>query len=93
MPEIAYHLEIYGRTWAGFKAVYQYPGAADITAENVKRFAPDFAEVLDWRLVRAEHRYGAIGRGLSRRSDTYRTLRGFRNGMTPQRFYRLANGG
>lgn len=35
--------------------------------------------------------YEGNGR-LQRRVDTFKTLRGFRNGMSPRRFYRLANG-
>lgn len=86
-------LEIYGYLWSGPRSVYSYslPPGTTVTDDNVKRFAGDFESVLDWRLIRTTHSYERKSSGLFSRTDLYKTLRGFRNGMTPQRFYRLAN--
>ena len=88
------HLEVWGYLWSGAKAVYSYTPKA--TAEEViadpKRFASDFASLLDFRVVQESNTYEQIGHCLTRRIDTFKTLRGFRNGMKPNRFYRIANG-
>ena len=80
-----YHLQVYGIAWGGFKAVYQYP-AGSARAMILKGLekptcldAGDFQEILDWRLVEET-------------IDTFKTLRGFRNGMNPGRFNRLLKG-
>ena len=89
------HLEVYGRTWGGFKSVYQYSqhnATAQELIDNPGRFAGDFESVIDYRVVEETNEYENVGRGLLRRVDTFKTLRGFRNGMTPRRFNRLANG-
>ena len=96
--ETQYHLEIYGWAWGGFKATYSYI----VTAENAEalrtgaidpeRCAGDFEHVIDWRLVRENCTYERTASPpITRRIDTFLTLRGFRNGMSPRRFYRLSN--
>lgn len=88
------HLEVYGNTWGGFKAVYSYTPqalAVEIIAKP-ESFAPDFINLIDFRVVEETNKYEHVARGINRRVDTFKTLRGFRNGMTPTRFYRLANG-
>ena len=86
------HLQIYGYLWSGPRAVYQYTIPAPITSDiEAKRHAGDFESLIDWRLVSESNAYEDTGHGLSRRIDTFKTLRGFRNGMTPRRFDRLAN--
>jgi hypothetical protein len=97
--ETTVSLQVYGRTWEGFKAVYQYSlpsdiatrAQADAIAAKAKSFAGDFSDIIDCRIVRVTHEYESRPGGLYRRIDTYRTLRGFRAGMTPRRFYRLIN--
>ncbi len=97
MTDTAHHLEIYGIAWSGARCVYQY----SVTREDAEalrslkimpeRYAGDFQSVLDWRLVRSEHTYYQSG-PLMRRCDHFKTLRGWRAGMTNRRFNRLANG-
>lgn len=92
------HLEVYGRAWGGFRAFYSYtiPEATPISSieANPERFAGDFEQVLDWRLVQETNAYERTSsQPITRRIDTFRTLRGFRNGMTPLRFYHHANRG
>lgn len=95
----SYHLEIYGRTYAGFRWVYQYPLTAQralaitaLGAEGPNTLdAGDFAEIIDWRVVKETCEYSAPKHGVTQRTDTFKTLRGFRNGMTPARFSRLIN--
>jgi hypothetical protein len=85
-------LEIYGVLWCGARAMHSYNIPAPITTdEEAKRHASDFASVLDWHLVRSTCTYERTGT-LSCRIDERRTLRGFRHGMTPQRFYKLTEG-
>lgn len=97
MPEVTDNLQVYGVTWAGYRATYSYSlSSADVAAilegsATPERFAGDFSAVLDWRLVECSSTYELIRPNLGRRIDTYRTLRGFRAGMSPRRFYRLAN--
>jgi len=90
------HLQIFGYTFEGFKAAYQYTpkaSAADVMAFPA-RFAGDFASVIDWRLVEETNEYERTSRPpITRRIDTFKTLRGFRAGMTPRRFDRIINGG
>lgn len=94
---MTYTLEVYGRTWEGCRSVYPYRLMAPVfTEEAVKRAAGDFAEVIDWRLVEHSTTYETLRSArysTKREIHTHRTLRGFRNGMTPGRFQRLANGG
>lgn len=96
ITEINYSLEVYGVTWGGFRSCYSYTLSRD-TAEAIlshgddtftRRSCGDFSDLIDWRLVKCTHEYEK-----NRRTDTYKTLRGFRNGMRPTRFYRIANGG
>lgn len=93
----SYYLEIYGRTWSGAKTVYQYPLTAErakilaTNSDDPERDAGDFSEVIDYRVVEETCIYEQPRHGVSRRTDTFKTLRGFRNGMTPSRFYYLAN--
>lgn len=94
-----YHLEIFGRTYGGFKSCYQYPltelRALALTlpgAEGPNTLdAGDFAEILDWRVVKETVEYVTPRHGVFTRTDTFKALRGFRNGMSPRRFYRLIN--
>jgi hypothetical protein len=96
-----YHLQVYGYLWSGPTAVYSYTVPADKVEKllnaheadcQTKACAGDFAALLDWRLVREDVAYERTASPpILRRIDTYRTLRGFRNGMRPSRFYRLAN--
>lgn len=86
-------LEVYGHLWSGPRAVYSYTvDKAPVTDQEAHRRAGDFASLIDWRVVKNTCTYEKAGRGLLRRIDVFKTLRGFRNGMTPRRFYRLANG-
>jgi hypothetical protein len=88
------HLEVYGHTWGGARAVYSYApkaSAAEVIA-NPSLYAGDFASLIDFRVVEETNTYEGKG-VIRRRIDTFKTHRGFRNGMTPRRFYRLANGG
>lgn len=99
-----YHLEVYGYLWSGAKSVYSYQvdtGIALALADRTRKYsdddaakcAGDFSSLIDWRVVKHTFEYERTrSPPITRRIDTYRTLRGFRNGMTPQRFYRLANG-
>lgn len=89
MIEIAYSLQVYGWLWDGSKAVYSYTlsepfGSSD--NKSAELAAVDFQALIDWRLVKCTHEYEK-----NRRIDTYKTLRGFRNGMSPARFYHLVN--
>lgn len=87
---MAFHLQIYGRTWSDRKAAYQYSLETPIkTDKEAQQAAGDFASVIDWRLVEETNAYEHISHGIARRIDTLKTLRGFRNGMNPQRFARL----
>lgn len=88
-----YTLQVYGFLWQGSRAVYSYritePQALALQGDspNPLRLAGDFQDVLDWRLVRCL-------RTLTNRNNTRehrKTLRGFRNGMTPARFERMFN--
>lgn len=95
MSETHYTLEVYGSLWSGQRAVYSYSldsctAVALIKAETVKERAGDFEAVIDWRLVEHASTYEKSP-PITRRVDTWKTLRGFRNGMTPKRFYKLAN--
>lgn len=89
-----YTLEVYGTVWGGFKSVYSYTISAEraqaLIANKPDEDAPDFADVIDWRVVQSTYEYEGKG-AIKRRIDTHRTLRGFRNGMTPRRFCQLAN--
>ena len=88
-----YTLEVYGRLWSGPRAVYSYDCQQPITSDtDAARRAGDFESLIDWRCVRCTTTYEKVRANLSRRIDEYRTLRGFRAGMRPRRFYRLANG-
>lgn len=96
-----YTLEVYGYLWQGSRAVYSYrieePQAFALTGPNgnPNRLAGDFQDVIDWRLVRCVSTYERTGIAsrsyITRRVDKYKTLRGFRAGMTPRRFYQMAN--
>lgn len=92
---MTYHLEVYGYLWGGGKAVYSYVIPAAIKAdEEANRAAGDFESLIDWRLVENTCTYERTSSPpITRRIDTYRTLRGWHAGMTCKRFYRLANGG
>jgi hypothetical protein len=86
-------LEVYGYLWSGPRAVYSYNvEKAPTTDQEAKVYAGDFQSLIDWRAVETSYSFERISRDVSRRIDTHKTLRGFRNGMTPRRFYRLAHG-
>ena len=88
-----YTLEVYGYLWSGPRAVYSYRTKTAVESDAAaKQIAGDFSSLIDWRCVRCTSFYESLSRGISRRVDEYKTLRGFRNGMSPRRFYRLANG-
>jgi hypothetical protein len=92
-----YTLEIYGYSWEGRRCVYSYrieqAQALALQGPNPepRRLAGDFESVIDWRLVSCQSTYEG-NRTIKRGTDRYKTIRGFRNGMSPRRFYRLANG-
>lgn len=87
-----YSLEIYGYLWQGCRGVYVYPLPAAITTDaEAIGAAHDFMYVLDWRLVKRWSTAHKKGRTYHR-CNYERTLRGFRNGMSPRRFNRLAYG-
>lgn len=82
-----YTLEVYGRLWDGAKACSYYSLDKIVsTYEEASRVAGDFAQVIDWRLVKHDYSWSRQGR-TSTLIDTKTTLRGWRNGMTCQRFY------
>lgn len=89
---LSYKLEVYGHLWQGCRAVYSYsPDHKIETDAEAEREAGDFASLIDWRLLEVTHEDHH-----TKREDVIirrvKTLRGFRNGMTPARFYRLAGG-
>lgn len=93
-----YHLEVYGRAWGGFRAVYQYTVTKERADAMIADGKPsgldagDFESIIDWRLVEETNMVERTkSPPITRRVDTFRTLRGFRAGMTPKRFYCLAN--
>lgn len=90
---MTYHIEVYGHLWSGPRAVYSYTVPAPVDDDAAaKRAAGDFADLIDWRLVEHSCAYEQTkSPPILRQIDTYKTLRGFRNGMSPGRFYRLAN--
>lgn len=89
---MAYTLEFYGHTWQGYRSVYAYTLAAPIATDaEALRAAGDFQSVIDWRLVETQSTMKRHGRE-SCRTFCQRTIRGFRHGMTPQRFASLAYG-
>ena len=87
-------LEVYGHLWNGARATYTYK-VGSARAQILKNMDQpttldmgDFASVLDWRLTETTtvtERRGSVVRHIS----TTKTLRGFRNGMTPTRFAAL----
>ena len=86
-------LRVYGRLWSGPRACYQYNVAtapADDTA--ARRMAGDFESLLDYHVVQATHAYEPAGAGLLRRVDSYKTLRGWRNGFSNRKYDRAVNG-
>ncbi len=82
-----YSLQVCGKTWSGFKAVYTYKLLTKpiMTDDEAKAVAGDFESLTDWRLVSytAECRRGRVS---VTTTIIRKTLRGFRNGMTPRRF-------
>jgi hypothetical protein len=87
---LTYRLEVYGVLWQGSRAACVYPVDAARAAvirnygNDEYPYAGDFQAILDFRLVE-------ISRTFKRQEFTERqkTLRGFRNGMTPARFRRI----
>jgi hypothetical protein len=93
---MTYHLQVYGTTWGGAVSVYEYTitrnDADSLLAQHAdpEAFAGDFQNVRDWRLVSESTLYEGT-HTIKRRIDTFKTLRGFRSGMTPKRFHGLLN--
>lgn len=86
------HLRVYGVTWAGYRACYQYSvDKAPITDQDAKRAAGDFQDLLDWHVCEETNEYESSGAGLLRRIDTFKTLRGWRNGFSNRRYARAVN--
>lgn len=86
------HMRVYGQTWGGARACYQYTiesVPADIAAAS--RVAVDFQQLFDYHVTQESNTYEHVGRGISRRVDTFRTLRGWRAGMTNRRYDRAVN--
>lgn len=91
---MTYHLQVYGFTYEGFRSCYQYTinepimPLSDVAA--VKRLAPDFESLIDYRIVKETNEYEPTSRGLSRRIDTFKTLRGWRT-FSNRRYSRCVN--
>lgn len=97
-------LQVVGHAWQGFAACMEYPTtetpktraeAAKLAADVLKRptkYAGDFQDVSDVRIVVHSHEWGTPAAGVEVHTHTARTLRGFRSGMTPRRFSRIVNG-
>ena len=90
---IEHTLQIYGVTWGGSRACHQCSltmgAVADLirSPSKVGSYAGDFQSVIDWRLVAEQKTYAN-----NRRETVWKTLRGFRNGMTLRRYNRIING-
>ena len=85
-------LRVYGVTWSGGRACYQYN--VDKAPENdreAKSIAGDFESLIDWHVIQETNEYEQVGAGLSRRVDTFKTLRGWRNGFSDRRYNRIVN--
>ena len=90
---MTYHLRVYGYMWSGPRACYQYTLQKPITTDaEAKQAAGDFESLIDWHLCQETNEYVDAGRGLSRRIDTFKTLRGWRNGFSNRRYDRIVNG-
>ena len=86
------HLRVYGATWGGGRACYQYSvDKAPQTDQEAKRCAGDFESLIDWYVMEETNEYEDIGAGISRRIDTFKTLRGWRNGFSDARYNRIVN--
>ncbi len=97
MSEQWFTLQVYGFLWCGAKSCYQYSITREqcdmlLENENLRAYSGDFESVLDWRLVKETCVYEKVSGSVNRRIDTFKTLRGFSNGMTPQHFQRIING-
>lgn len=85
-------VRVYGRLWSGARACHQYNVTdAPLTDAEAKRVAGDFESLIDWHVLEKTIEYERTSRGSSRRIDTFRTLRGWRNGFTNKRYDRIVN--
>ncbi len=93
---MSYTLQVYGFAWGGFRGTYSYTldtgtalaiaGRKDpFASADAARCAGDFADLIDWRLIETSSQFERKGSTL-RRVTVQKTLRGYRNGMTPARF-------
>ena len=86
-------VRVYGVTWSGGRACYQYNVAkAPENDAEAKRIAGDFESLLDYHVIQETNEYEQVGAGFSRRIDTFKTLRGWRNGFSDRRYNRIVNG-
>ena len=86
-------VRVYGYLWSGPRACYQYKvDVAPTTDAEAKRIAGDFMSLIDWHVTRVTTEYEHEAGGLSRSVTTYKTLRGWRAGMTNRRYDRAVNG-
>ena len=86
-------LRVYGHTWGGGRACYQYAcNKAPETDAQAKSIAGDFESLIDWQVIEESNTYERLSHGLSRRIDTFKTLRGWRNGFSNRRYNRIVNG-
>lgn len=90
---MSYQLQVYGYLNNGSTASYIYSLDKPVMTEaEVIREANDFANVVDWRLAKITETVMATVRGRKRMTATIRdevTLRGFKHGMTVERFFQL----
>ena len=90
---MAIHLRVYGVTWVGSRSCYQYSvDKAPQTDQEAKRVAGDFESLIDWHVIQETNEHECVGAGISRRIDTFTTLRGWRNGFSNARYNRIVNG-
>ena len=87
------HLRVYGRTWAGYRSCYQYTVEKPPTNEReAAQMAGDFQSLDDWHVCQESNEYEKVSSGLCRRIDTFKTLRGWRNGFSNRLYDRIVNG-
>lgn len=88
------HVRVYGYLWSGARACYRYSQnitKAPKTESEAESIASDFASLIDWHVIEETNEYESAGRGLLRRIDTFKTLRGWRNGFSNRRYDRAVN--
>jgi hypothetical protein len=85
-------LQVFGHTWAGYRACYEYTvKTPPANNDEARHLAPDFQCLIDYRVVSETNEYEDLRSGLFRRIDTFKTLRGWHNGMTNRRFAKIIN--